>query len=162
MEWEWIRSIGSVIGALIGIGALFVSISNYRRLNSIKSLDLRLEAKRAFNEAHANVERIHSVLEKAARSREDLFTHAGHNESSVRIYWREQREQDAETIAALRTELENIGEFEDLRQESLEGKIVQMDQINKRISVFLQKYQEQLAEDGRQWEQIDRNRSARQ
>ena len=78
---DWISSIGSLVGALTGVGALIVAVLSYRKSNRALAADARtrgavgstLEAVEALGRAG----HIEAMLDAALQRRADAETHEG-------------------------------------------------------------------------------------
>jgi len=55
----WLPYVGpvtGVIGMVAGVAGVWISVANYRRVSSMRALDLRLELRKTFNAARATAD----------------------------------------------------------------------------------------------------------
>ncbi len=72
-EPDWMGYVGmatGIIGAITGISGAIMGYVSYRRSNSLKSLDLRIELRKAINVAQSNLQQLEKLIEHANKSRE--------------------------------------------------------------------------------------------
>ena len=79
-EPHWTSYVGmatGIIGAITGVSGAIMGYVSYRRSNRLKSLDLRLELRKAVNELQSNFSQIEKLIEYANQSRVAVFAARG-------------------------------------------------------------------------------------
>ena len=94
LNWTEYIAVGTgIVGAITGIGGAVMGYIAYRKVNSLKSLDLRLELRRAVNDLHSIIGELPGIIDSANRSRQSVAAASGRFQSG----WMEQWARDIET-----------------------------------------------------------------
>lgn len=147
-------SLIAYIGAVISVVAVIISMISYRRVSAMKSLDLRLEAHRARNNAHTTLEYLKKLREEAINSRKAVASATGMFFSGAMKKWQGQWDQDEESIKTLSSEVPGVDvDYVSLGPKELETKIVALHRTQGSINTLTKRY-----EDGLQSDEAQRNR----
>lgn len=148
---HWTSYVGmasGVIGAIAGVIA-------YRRSNKIKSLDLRLELRKAVVELQASYSELYGLMDRSHRSRTNVNAAIGMFRSGAMKKWNSDVETDRATVAQLSEAIPNEGEeFKTLNAEELESKLVDIHKTQVEVNQIRDKYNAALQEDVRQSDHI--------
>ena len=137
-----------VIGAIAGVIA-------YRRSNKIKSLDLRLELRKAVVELQASYSELDGLMDRSHRSRTNVSAARGRTGSGEMEEWNSDVETDRATVAQLSEAIPNEGEkFKTLNTEDLESKLVDIHKTQVEVNQIRDRYNAALLEDDRQRDHI--------
>jgi len=90
-----------IIGAASGLGALAVSIWNYRRVSAIKSLDLRLELRRALEDHALLQDGIEGFLDRVHEAHRRVLAAQGQIGGGQEQIWNREFREDKEELARL-------------------------------------------------------------
>ena len=148
---HWTSYVGmasGVIGAIAGVIA-------YRRSNKIKSLDLRLELRKAVVELQASYSELDGLMDRSHRSRTNVSAARGRTGFGETEEWNRDVETDRATVAQLSEAIPNDGEeFKTLNAEELESKLVDIHKTQGEVNQIRDKYHAALLEDDRQRDHI--------
>jgi hypothetical protein len=144
-----------IVGAISGVVGLVLGWTNYRRLQQIKALDLRLELRKQVSDVHAIVEALPSLLEQSRASRRAVLAAKGASHSSAFEFWRSELESDLKTAHALEAELPDAAQTSRLsKPENLESKLVEIHALAGKAAGLRDKYRMALASDDKEREHI--------
>ena len=143
------------IGAVTGVVAMIISVISYRRVSAMKSLDLRLEAHRTRNNAHAALDNLVELREDAINSRKAVAAAIGMSFSGAMEKWQNQWDQDKEGIKAFSSAVPGTDvDFDSLSPKDLEARIVALHRTQGSIETMIKRYQADLLSDENQRNQI--------
>jgi gas vesicle protein len=144
-EPAWMSYVGmatGVVGAITGIAGAIMGYVSYRRSNSLKSLDLRIELKRALNVAQASVQKLDSLIDYANKSREGVASATGRFKSGMMQKWKEEVEEDKNNVKLLRQNTpETNKSYTNNSPKELESELVEVHRLQIQIDAVRSKYE---------------------
>lgn len=146
----------SILGAITGIAALVFTYINYRRLQKIKSLDLRIELRKQVAEVRAVIDGLPELLERAGKSRDAALSALGTLLTGYhQQVWKPAFASDIETAKNLATELPAADEvFQRASHQELEERLLEIHALGLKGKQLREKYLAELASDDRDREHI--------
>ena len=157
-ELNWVSYIGivtGIIGAITGIAGAMMGFISYRRTENLKTLDLRLELRRAESDARTQLTVIRTLLERANKSRMAVASATGKIGSGAMVIWKSEFEADMAEFTKLLTSIpEEENSYSDLHHEELESRLVAVHTLRAKINQILDKYNSALAADDEERKQI--------
>jgi len=155
---DWMSYIGmitGVIGAISGIAGAVMGYISYRRSNKLKSLDLRLELRRALNHLHQSTRDISELISNADQSRMGVAAARGYFQSGAMQKWKEAVEADKPELAKMVKDAPAVEEdFEAWATARLESKLVEIHRTQGRLNSIRGKYESSLRSDDEEQKQI--------
>jgi hypothetical protein len=149
-------------GFIIAVFALLVSFASYRRTNTIKSLDLRLDLRRSVVDLRGDLVTLSELLNTAERSRKAVAVATGNLGSGRMKLFIDQIAADRKLALQLPNEIPTSGDnFRSLNAKSLEEQIVLTHQLRGKVSTLIEKYQGSLANDDQERKRIDESAARR-
>lgn len=143
-EPHWTSYVGmitGIIGAVTGIAGAIMGYVSYRKSNSLKSLDLRLELRKAVNDLCATLLQLEMLIENANRSREAIGTAKGLLKSGVMEKWKKDVEDDEKTVKKLLYDSPSVDDnYNDLDPKELESKLVVIHRLQVQTDELKSKY----------------------
>ncbi|WP_186204782.1 hypothetical protein [Burkholderia gladioli] len=128
-----------IIGAITGSFALWKSCR-------VKSLDLRLELRKALGEAHHTLRSLPELLDYADRSRRAIYAQGG--QAGATLAWEQALAADRTTIGIVTAEVrDEDADFEALSDKQLEAAIAATHNQVLRLRAFVTKYRDEVAAD---------------
>ena len=161
MQWiDW-KMVTENIGTVTGVAALIVSYVSYRKISTLKSLDLRLELRKAINHFDESVNNLWDVIDRAELSRTALAAAPGTYLSGMMEKWKTEVEADRKSLSQLKaTAPKPAQHFAALKAPELESKLVELHKFQFRVDNFKEKYEAGLRSDDERREQIHEDRRA--
>lgn len=146
--FSYVGAIAGAAGAITGIAGVLISVYSYRRVSAIKALDLRIEARRCYNDAALLLESVTELKERAEGSRKVYAAAAGIYKSGAMEKWEQQWVADQQSIAVLKAKLDAVGkDYQQLRPSQIEDKLVEIHRLTGRLKGLHEKYTGELAWD---------------
>lgn len=150
---DWTR-VTAVVGSVTGVIALIVSYFNYRRISTLKSLDLRLELRKAIISLNDSVFQLTALIGRADKSRKAVAANGAFHSGRM-VKW-------ATELAADKTELSQLtsgvakatATFKRLNASELEAMLVEVHKLQGRVNNFREKYESALRSDDQERIQI--------
>lgn len=143
-EPHWTGYVGiatGIIGAITGISGAIMGYVSYRRSNSLKSLDLRLELKKAVNNVQSNFSQLEKLIERANKSREAVASAMGRLRSGIMEKWKQEVEADKSTVKLLHQNAPVVDKsYDDLTPKELESALVEAHQLQVQVDELRKKY----------------------
>ena len=150
-EPSWI----SVIAMLTGIAGLIMGFVSLRKVNRMKSLDLRLELRKAETAVRASLSNLESNMAEAKLSRERVYAATGRFKSGAMETWHAHHETDRSVALGLLSELPSlVDDCFSLSPEDLESRIVAVHGLQLTIASLNEFYQASLSSDDEERRQI--------
>jgi hypothetical protein len=144
MEPHWTGYVGmitGIVGAITGVAGAIMGYVGYRRSRSLKSLDLRLELRKAVNNTQAGLSQLERLIEQANHSREAVAAAKGMFCSGMMVKWKQNVEVDKDVAKQLSQNAPPANtNYEDLTPKELESKLVGVHKIQVQIDELRQKY----------------------
>lgn len=139
------ESVGTIVlsylGAATGIVGAVLGYLGYRQSRHIKSLDLRIELRKAASDLRADVLELPALLENARGSRAAINAARGLSFTGAFEAWKGQLETDLVSAQALASELPAADNtFRKASQAELEAKLVDVHALGRRANSLRQKY----------------------
>ncbi len=137
-----------IIGAITGISGAIMGYVSYRRSNNLKSLDLRIELRKAINVAHLNLRQLEKLIEYAYKSRERVAAATGKFKSGMMEKWQQEVEADKSAVKQL---FQNVpaadNSYDNLTPKALESTLVEVHRFQIHIDELSKKYDAALRTD---------------
>jgi hypothetical protein len=144
MEPHWIGYVGmitGIVGAITGVAGAIMGYLGYRRSTSLKSLDLRLELRKAANNVQAGLSRLERLIEHANHSRKAVAAAKGTFGSGMMVKWKQDVEMDKNLARELSKNAPPADRnYDDLTPKELESKLVELHKLQVQIDELTQKY----------------------
>ena len=151
----WLAYVTGTVGMLTGIAGMAIAIATYRRVSQMKTLELRLELKRAENEARTVLGQLPALIGQAQASRTSVLVAAGGFGSSAQVAWHQGFEKDRADVDVLAKELPAPGDdYRSLAAGELESRLVAIDALRTRAARIRDKCYGTIAEDEKSREQL--------
>lgn len=150
---QWMPYVGvitGVLGTATGIAGTVMGWIAYRRSNQMKSLDLRLEVRKALNEVDQLAKTVNELLPTVKRSKAAIMNARGLFHSGAMKAWDEQFSKDAAVASQLTAAMPSAADLEKLNPEQLEAKAASVHKLSTELSALLTKLEASMAEDDRQ------------
>jgi len=117
----------SYVGMVTGIAGAIMGCVSYRRSNSIKSLDLRLELRKAINEVEIRIPQIEKLIKDANKLRKKVASKTRGLYSGMMVKWEEEVEADKNKLAQLSESVPKSEEnYDKLNLQELESKLIEV------------------------------------
>jgi hypothetical protein len=143
-EPHWMSYVGMVtgiIGAFSGVAGSVMGYVSYHRSNKLKSLDLRLELRKAVSGVRVELQQLRELMHSAEKSRINNLAARGMSSSSGMDIWKEQVKSDKAKIGSLSQSLPNEEtDYNKLEPKELESELVIIHGCQKEIDVLRDKY----------------------
>lgn len=157
-EPHWTAYVGmatGILGAVTGISGAIMGYISYRRSNSIKALDLRLELRKAVNGIDADLSGLGKLMDYANKSRQRVAAATGKAQSGAMVLWDKEFGEDKAKLESLLGKAPSSSESYDcLSPTELESKLVAAHKLQGEISQLKGKYQASLAADDEERKEI--------
>ena len=105
-EMDWLDFVGVVsgaIGTITGIIGAIMGYISYRKANSLKALDLRLELTRAATQLRADLSQLGNLIEHANNSRKDVAAATGTLHSGYMVTWNKEIKKDHPAVIKIKS-----------------------------------------------------------
>ncbi|MHB8302503.1 MAG: hypothetical protein ACYDC6_06640 [Acidobacteriaceae bacterium] len=151
-----IGTVTGIVGAITGLVGLVLGWINYRRLQQIKALDLRLELRKHVSDVRAEVEALPTLLERAQASRRAVRAAMGRGQQSGdNVIWKDELGNDLKIVQALARELPDAKEtYQRSEHQKLENKLVEVHALAVKVARLRDKYETALASDDKDRDHI--------
>jgi len=137
----------SYVGVATGVVAIIISIMNYRKINNLKVLDLRLELRKAVSEARVSIKQLSDLIHAADRSRMNNLSARGISGGQTASWKGEVKEGHAK-LGALNQRVPAEGlDFKTLGQSELESELVAVHKCQKELEVLRDKFESAMNSD---------------
>jgi hypothetical protein len=154
----WIPITGmitGIIGAITGIAGAVLGIISVRKVKHLKSLDLRLELRKAESTASVALSDLSASMERAKQSRERVYSATGQSKSGAMVKWHATYDSDHTEILNIKSELSGlVAQCQDLSHEELESRLVSVHRLQLKIDGLMQHYQASLDSDDEERNQL--------
>ena len=159
--WLSYISLGlSVLGAASGCLGTVLGWRGYRRAGKMKTLDLRLELRKADTEIKSLVLGLPGLLDRAKQSRERILAASGRAESGAMQFCRDELRKDGERQQRLAQALPAAdSDYRGYSPEALEQELVRRHSALGEAKEVASKYERWLADDNQARTQIIANRA---
>ena len=145
----------SYVGMITGLIGAVLGVMGYRKANEIKSLDLRLESRKAINDCTSAISKAKELLPHANQSRERIAAASGGYRSGAMQIWKQQYEQDSTKLSELANKVPSSEmNYDSLSPKQLESKLVEIHALQNEIDLVIKKYQSAVDEDDKTSEHI--------
>ena len=157
-----IEILTAIVGAITGIAGSIMGYISLQRLSKIKSLDLRLELKKAETQLILTVNDLPDLLTKAKRSREAISSAIGQLRSGGLKKWIQEWETDHISAKQMISILPNTdSDYTSNSQRDLETKLILIHQQSAKANALKEKYEIELERDEKQRDRIYAERNSR-
>jgi hypothetical protein len=164
-EPAWMGYVGmitGVVGAITGIAGAIMGYVSYRRSNSLKSLDLRIELKKALNVAQSALEQLERLIEDANKSREGVASATGRFNSGMMQKWKKEVEEDKNKVKLLAQKVPAADKsYDDSTPKELESTLVEVHRLQVQIDEIRNKYEAAVRADDEERKHIREDIRAR-
>lgn len=154
----WMSYVGmatGVVGAITGIAGAVMGYVSYRKIDGIKTLDLRLELRRAANDTRASLSALERLLEYSNRSRKAVASATGRFRSGMMQKWSEEYASDNTLVAGIQVSVPDLDEnYDQLTHQELEQKLVAVHSLQNQIKSLSDKYNAAVVSDDEDRRQI--------
>lgn len=141
----WMGYVGmttGVVGAITGVAGAIMGYVSYRRSNSLKSLDLRIELRKAVNVAQSSLQQLEKLIEYANKSREAVASAMGRFKSGMMEKWKKEVEADKNAVKLLFQNAPAADKsYDDLTPKELESTLVEVHRLQVQIDEIRNKYE---------------------
>lgn len=145
----------SYVGMATGLLGAVLGVIGYRKANEIKSLDLRLEYRKAINNCCSAISKAEELLAFANKSRERVAAATGNYNSGAMQIWKQQYENDTNSLNELASRAPSSEtNYDSLSPKQLESKLVEIHALQNEIDLLCNKYQSAIDEDDKTREHI--------
>ena len=143
-EPHWMGYVGmvtGVIGAVTGVAGAIMGYVGYRRSNTLKSLDLRLELRKAATDVRIALKQLRELIDAASRSRANNLAARGMSQSGAMHGWNNEVKADNAKLGKLHECVPAEGiSYNTLGPSALESELVAVHKCQKEIEVLRDKY----------------------
>ena len=138
----------SYVGMITGVSGAIMGFISYRRSARLKTLDLRLELRKAMNELHQQHKQVSDLIAYANGSRKAVAAAMDNLRSGRMKLWEEAVEADKDRLNKLKEGLPIAGEtFAGLKAEELESRLVDIHNKQCEVNSLLNKYKAEVESD---------------
>lgn len=157
-EPHWTGYVGiatGTIGAITGIAGAIMGYVSYRRSNSIKALDLRLELRKAVNEVEMGFSNLERLLNYANQSRQRVAAATGRLGSGAMEIWNREFEEDKNRLKQISKDVPHPdAKYDDLSPVELESRLVAIHRLQGQINELTEKYDSAVKSDDEDRKQL--------
>jgi len=150
-EPHWTSYVGmatGIFGAITGISGAIMGYKSYRRSNDLKSLDLRLELRKAANEMLSDLSQLEELIAHANKSRQAVASAKGKLRSGMMVKWKQEVEADKIRIEQLSINASSAeNNYDKLNHKELESKLVEVHKLQIQIDKLRNKYDAEVHAD---------------
>lgn len=151
VEPHWTSYVGMIsglIGAITGIAGAIMGFLGYRKANSLKSLEMRLDLQRNATNLHSSYAELENLIDSANQSRIRIAAATGRFHSGMMVIWNNELETDKATIVQIGETIPTGNErYENLNTEELASRLVDAHRIQGQINQLMNKYNASIRED---------------
>ena len=150
-EELWISYAGmftGIIGAITGISGAVLGYIGYARSKKVKSLDLRLELRKAINILSDDLHRLPKLIADGNESKKRIASASGWLQSGRMTKWNQEIEKDKEKLDELIAASPQKTDIHDkLNEKELETHLVKIHDLQNSTNFLIKKYDASLLED---------------
>jgi hypothetical protein len=165
MEPNWTGYVGmitGIVGAITGVAGAIMGYISYRRSASLKSLDLRLELRKAGNSVQEGLSQLEKLIEYANDSRKAVAAARGRFGSGMMVKWKQGVEVDKNVVKQLSQNAPSADEnYDDLSPRELESKLVRIHRLQVQLDGLREKYDAAVRADDEERKHIREDAGAR-
>jgi hypothetical protein len=140
-------AITGIIGAVAGIAGAVMGWIAYRRSGQMKTLEMRLELRRAMNETEQTIHGVSDLLAYAHKSRERVSAARGLRNSGAMVAWQQQFDEDQAPVRSLIERAPKADPLHHLKPEELETRLAAVHKFQIALSAIVNRYKASIAED---------------
>lgn len=148
---EWmtlVAAITGIIGAATGIVGAVTGLISYRRTETLKFLDLRLELKRLEFDLCSAVNELPNQINHAKQSRLAIFSATGRLRSGLAEKWNVEWANDRTTADEMIGQLPELDDdYSSLQTKILEQKLINAHRAMAEVKKLKDKYEYEILED---------------
>ncbi|BCO32865.1 hypothetical protein TspCOW1_29680 [Thiohalobacter sp. COW1] len=148
---HWTSYVGmaaGAIGAISGVIGGILGIVSYRRINKLKSLDLRLELRKAVKDLYRKHREISELVDYADRSRAAVMAATGRRSSGSMQIWQENIEKDLQYLEGVKDDYPaEEADFTELLPEELESQLIEVHDKEQKLDELASNYKSEIALD---------------
>jgi len=145
---EYVGLISGIVGSVTGVAGAILGYIAYRKSNSIKTLDLRIELKKAINCLEHSLSHIRCQIEKADQSRLRIFAMNGQSMSGRQKIWAQEVEVDKQVVEQVASGvLAAYKNNNELNLCELEAGLVEFHRNQIQVDELIKKYAEAIYSD---------------
>jgi hypothetical protein len=153
-EPTWLSYAG-VIGTITGLAGVIIGYINYRHIKDLKSLDLRLELRKAEIDLRNAVQALPPHLDKVQKSHTRIASAKGLFSSGMMTKWISDWKADVAVVQSMIKELPETGlDYKSLNYSVLETKLIEVHAALVKAHMLHEKYDTFLHADDKEREQI--------
>lgn len=150
-EPHWTGYVGmatGTIGAITGVAGAIMGYVSYRKTKSTKSMDLRIELRKAINELQSKLALLEKLIDQANGSRRATSAAAGISSSSMMDHWTQTVQSDKKIVQQLtQTAPSSKNDYDDLDFKELESKLIEVHQLQIQVDLLTARYNAALQDD---------------
>jgi hypothetical protein len=162
---HWMGYVGlttGIIGAVTGVAGAVMGYVSYRKSNSLKSLDLRLELRKAINALQSTLSQVEKQIEYADKSRRAVASATGKIGSGMMEKWKQDVEADKDaTKKMLQSAPPTNKSYDNLTSEELESALVETHRLQVEADELRKKYDSTVMADDEDRKRIKDDMRAR-
>lgn len=149
LNWtNYVAVITGIVGATTGLSGAVMGYIAYRKANNLKSLDLRLELRKAANELDLIIDELPRIIDSANGSRRAVAAASGRFHSGMMQQWTKNIETDKKRVKQLSGEAPTPNDaFATLSHAELETKLVKIHRLQIELRELKSKYDQYLLAD---------------
>jgi len=145
-----LNTVAAVVGALTGVVALLVSYLTHHRVQTIKSLDLRVELRKQIAEVTATINELPDLLTRSRKSRDAVLSALGTFRTGHHEQWKVTWAGDLETARGFADQLPSADDkFLKAKPHELEQRLLDVHALGLKATRLRDKYLAELASDDR-------------
>jgi hypothetical protein len=137
----------SYIALFVSVAGFITAVAAYRRSINVKTLDLRIELRKAENALRNTVDKLPDVLRSAKQSHERVMAATGMALSGNMQSWSNEFSVDWSEWTRLHDGLPEQQDYSGLRDTELEEKLIEVDKLAIRANALQKKYESSYAAD---------------
>ncbi|MEE1676259.1 hypothetical protein SNR37_001591 [Agarivorans aestuarii] len=156
LEWvNYAAFIAGVIGSIAGVIGVCIALKSHRKVEKIKSLDLRIELKRSINEVRSILDDSEKLLPRANKSRLRVLSATGLIRSGQRDKWDADYAGDLNKLKHFAIRFSRAEEQLSLESyDALEQKLDVVDQLKYEVLALKATYKEAILSDDNERERL--------
>ena len=137
-----------IIGAITGISGAIFGYIGYARSKKVKSLDLRLEFRKAINILSNDLDRLTKLIADGNESKKRIASASGWFRSGRMVTWNQRIEHDQKKLDELiAASPQKTDVHTKLNEEELETHLVKIHDLQNNTTFLIKKYEASLLED---------------
>lgn len=156
---QWISAIVAVValitGVATGVAGTILGVINYRRISKLKTLDLRLELKKATVDAGQALAALDELINYSNQSRFAVSAALGTLNTGGIELWKKQVAADQTTLSKLRSVMgTTASDYKGFDEGALEARLVEVHGVLGSVKGLTERYRQEVARDDRDREHI--------